>query len=110
MSPPNPTKLGLPTRLFIGFLQKIIPAANPDFEHLYDRVTVWHVEIDATSGAPQREVGLDATGQVLAIAPWGNNYGFIVDSTGNFEPGEYQQIPAEQFDQEWNSFHATKVA
>ena len=103
-------KPGWIARLAVGALRRIVPAANPDFEHLYDRVTTWHVETDASTGEPLREVGLDSAGHVVAIAPWRDNYGCIVDGPANFNPTEYQHVSAEQFEQEWNSFNATNVA
>jgi hypothetical protein len=30
----------------------------------------------------------------------------IVDCNGTFDPAEYQQISSEQFEREWNRFHA----
>ena len=79
-------------------------------EYLYDGVATWHVETDASTGKPLREVGLDSASRVVVIGPWLDNYGFIVDSPVTFNPAEYQQLSAEQFEQEWNSFHATNVA
>jgi hypothetical protein len=87
-----------------------VPAANPDIEHLYERVTVWHVETDGFTGEPLREVSLENTGHVVVIGPWNDNYGFIVDSNVTFNPSEHQPLSAEQFEQEWNSFNAPNVA
>ena len=89
--------------LAIGALRLIVPAANPELEQLYDRVTIWHVETDASTGEPLREVGLDGTGNVVVLGPWHDNYGVIVDSNVTFNPSEYQHVSAEQFEQEWNS-------
>src|SRR5687767_6283162 len=87
----------------VRLLQRVLPAANPDFERFYDRVAMWHVEIDATTGDPLREIGLDAQQKVLAVGPWRENQGFIVDCGGTFIAAEYQQISAEQFEHEWKS-------
>lgn len=81
-----------------------------DPEYLYDRVTTWHVETEASTGKPLREVGLDSANRVVLIAPWLGNYGFIVDSPVTFNPVEYEHVSAEQFEQEWNSFDATNVS
>jgi hypothetical protein len=89
---------------FVRLLQRVIPAINPDFEHLYDQVVMWHVEIDSATGEPLREVGLDARQRVIAIGPWRDNYGYMVDCGGTFVPAEHAQISAGQFEQEWQSF------
>ena len=94
----------------IRILQRVLPAANPDFERFYHDVVVWHVEIGAATGEPLREVGLDAQERVLAIGPWGENVGFIVDCGGTFDPAEYQQISAEQFEDEWKGFDPESVS
>jgi hypothetical protein len=33
-----------------------------------------------------------------------------VDSPVTFNPDEYQHLSSEQFEQEWNSFHANPIA
>ena len=91
---------------FARLLQRLLPAANADLERFYDRVVMWHVEIEAATGEPLREVGLDAQHRVLAIGPWRDNHGFIVDCGGTFVAAEYQQISLEQFEHEWKSFES----
>jgi len=73
--------------LAAGILRKVLPAANPDFDHLFGRVASFHVELGG-DGFPQREVGLDATGRVLTIAPWRDNLGLILDTEGAFDPSD----------------------
>jgi hypothetical protein len=85
-------------------LQHAIPPANPGFEHLYDQVTAWHVEIDSKSGEPLREVGLNDKQEVVVVGPWGDNLGMIVDCRGKFVATDCQQISREQFEREWKSF------
>ena len=104
------TKPGLLATLAFGALRRVIPAASPDFEHLYERVLTWHVEIDASSGEPLREVGFDSSGRVVVIGPWRDNYGCIVDSNVTFALSEYPHVSAEQFEHEWNSFNESTVA
>ena len=108
--PSSPTNPGLATRILIGVLRRIVPAANPDFDHLYGKVSVWHVEVDAATGQPQREVGLDSAGRVVAIGPWGDNCGVVVDSASALSPADYEQLPPEQFEREWDRFHAASAA
>jgi hypothetical protein len=95
---------------FVRLLQRVLPAANPDLERFYDDVVIWHVEIEEGTGQPLREVGLDSQQRVLAIGPWRDNHGFIVDCCHTFVPAEYQQISPEQFEHEWKSFDSQPVA
>ena len=96
-------------RLGISALRRVLPAANPDFEHLYERVRTWHVEIDSQSGEPLREVGLDSAEHVVVIGPWRDNHGFIVDCNGTFDPAEYPHVSPDQFEREWNTFQTSNV-
>lgn len=104
------TSPGLFGRLAIDFLRRTVPAANPDLEHLYERVRTWHVEIESSTGQPLREVGLDADGRAIVIGPWRENHGFIVDCNGTFDAIQHPNVSAEQFEHEWNSFNAPDLA
>lgn len=97
-------KAGCMINVFSAVLKKIVPAANPSFDSLYDRVSEWHVEIDTGTGEPLREVGFSADGTILAIGPWQDNYGFIVDSNATFNPDEHERICNQQFECEWSTF------
>jgi hypothetical protein len=90
------------------FFSRWLLAGNPAFEHLYEQVTYWHLEIDEElGGEPIREIGFGAQGQAIAVAPWNGEDGFIVNSSANFDPDACKQITADQFEQEWSRFHAT---
>ena len=96
--------------LVAGILSRVLPAANPDFHDIYGRVVTFHVELDS-DGSPEREVGLDSSGRVVFIAPWRENLGVILDSYEEpFDASKYEQISAERFQREWESFEAPKVA
>jgi hypothetical protein len=98
------------TDLVAGIVRRVLPAANPDFEHIYERVVAFHVELDS-GGSPEREVGLDSSGRVVFIAPWRENLGVILDSYSEpFDSSKFEQIPAEQFEQEWKSYDLRPVA
>jgi hypothetical protein len=56
-----------------------IPHANPDFERRYPEVRMWYVEVNE-KGAPQRELGVSASGEPIVAGPWGRNIGFWTDS------------------------------
>ena len=60
-------------------LQRFIPPANPDFEQHYPHVRTWWVELDEKQ-IPTREIGFNVDGRPVALAPFGRNYGFIVDT------------------------------
>jgi len=68
-------------------LQKVIPAANPDFEKIYPKTRKWWVEID-DEGKPLREIGFDAEHNPIVLGPIGRNYGFLVDSPINWKESE----------------------
>ena len=83
-----------------------IPAASPDFERLYRSVRRWWIEVD-DEGVPQRELGLNSTGEVVVAGPIGRNIGFWTDSAMNFKIGEYDLISTEAFEAEWSRFERT---
>ncbi len=66
-------------------LRKLLPQANPTFEHAYQSVTSWWLEID-NAGQVQREIGFDAGERPIAIAPFRQNYGIFTDLEGHPEP------------------------
>ena len=98
------------TNLVAGFLRRALPAANPDFHDIYERVVTFHVELDS-DGSPERELGLDSSGRIVFIAPWRENLGVILDSySETFDSSKFEQISAEQFEQEWKSYNSQPVA
>ena len=66
-------------------LGKVLPQANPDFEHAYQCVTSWWLEIDET-GQVQREIAFDVGQCPIAIAPFRQNFGVFTDLEGHPEP------------------------
>jgi len=85
---------------WIRLLQKILPAANPDIEHLYEKAQIWWLEIDDT-GVPQREIGFGPEMTPIVLGPIGNNFGFLVDSSDEWVDSKDDSIEAA------NCFHAT---
>ena len=79
----------------------VLPAANPDFETAYQRVTSWWLEID-DSGAVQREIGFDARHLPVAIAPFRDNFGIFTEHDTHPNPLGGEQ-DATQFDAAWNA-------
>lgn len=82
-------------------LQKVIPAANPDFEKFYPKTRKWWVEID-DEGRPLREIGFNAENKPIVLGPFGRNYGFLVDSPINWKDSEGDSVEAEKcFETAW---------
>jgi len=94
---------GLAPRAVEHVLRAIIPAANPDFEHCYDSVRKWWIEIDSR-GEPQRELGFDERGDVIVAAPMGKNFGFFTDSNAVFDVNDHPVVEQFLFDSAWASF------
>ena len=94
--------------LAIGILKSIIPVANPDFDDKIDSVEYWLVECDEVSGVPEREIGLDQQGRVIAKMPFKANCGCWTDSTVLFtdfkKSFNASMISKEVFEQHWTQF------
>ena len=94
---------------WIQLLRRILPAANPDFEDLFEEVITWYVEYDIVSKYTNREVGLGEDGTTLTIAPYRNNMGLWTDEDLNLD--DYKQrlqatpITAAQFEEKWQSYY-----
>jgi hypothetical protein len=92
----------------INVLTKVFPVANPDFEEKIDDVKYWLVECDKTSGIPEREIGLDKSGQVIMKMPFENNVGYWTDNNMLLwqfkERFEVSEVTKETFEQQWSSF------
>lgn len=80
-----------------------IPRANPDNERLYPQVTAWALELD-DDGWPQREVGLDVSGNPLFCAPDARNTGFWPDmAIRQFSVSELEYLSEEKFNELWSA-------
>jgi hypothetical protein len=86
----------------------IVPKANPDFEGKIQDVRQWILEVNDKEGTPDREIGLDDTGNVMMIMPWRNNYGFWTDSNVLVDDlaksHEMQFVNRQEFESLWNDF------
>jgi hypothetical protein len=67
-------------KIILRLVALIIPKANPDFEDTIDKVKFWLVECNATTGVPEREIGLDDHGKVIMKTPDDDNFGYWTDS------------------------------
>lgn len=89
----------------------IIPKANPDFEHLIEKVDYWKIEYNTKENATWREIGFDKNGNSILAMPFGNNYGFWVDNQLTLD--DYQSfnptlINADDFENDWIDFEKKK--
>ncbi len=98
-------KPGQLLRVIERCLRAIVPAANPDFERSYESVCKWWIEIDS-AGEPQRELGFDKQGDVIAAAPMGRNFGFFTDSKAVFAVDDHPVVEQSLFDAAWASFES----
>ena len=99
---PRPKSTGV-LRVLESVLRAIIPAANPDFECRYESVLKWWLELNP-AGEPQRELGFDEHGGVIAAAPMGRNFGFFTDSNATFVHHEYPVVEQVLFEETWSEF------
>ncbi len=85
-----------------------IPKANPEYERFLDDVSEWLLEIDPVDNLPIREIAKDASGKILFIMPWRNNYGYWTDN--NIELDYFKDhfkaisIDKMEFDKNWDTF------
>ena len=86
-------------------LYLVLPKANPDFEHLYDDVRDWWLEIDENN-IPKRELGFDQSGKVIVASPLHNNYGFWTDSGERIGDENYTLISHNDFAKAWGNFES----
>ena len=75
--------IGPLARLFVAFVRRVLPLANPQFDRLYDNVVEWWLEVDDL-GEPQREIGFDRDGNAIVMGPIGDNLGVFTDTSAVF--------------------------
>lgn len=74
---------------------------NPDFEHVYATVTRWWAEVDVARGLVLREVGFDACGQAVVLAPFGRNSGLWTGVSAEFGFNPSPTIEKSTFEATW---------
>lgn len=84
------------------FLSRVLPQANPDFEHLYRSVSYWYLELDKSK--PVREVGFSDSGVPIVIGAYEDNRGMWTDSPVLLTPSEYPEVSVLEFESAWNAF------
>lgn len=90
-------------------LSTVIPKANPDFDHLIDKVEYWKIEYHPQENFTCREIGFDRHQNPIIGMPYKNNYGYWTDN--NLTLDSYQEfspttIKKDDFNSEWNKFVA----
>jgi len=86
--------------LVAKILGRVLPKANPDFEHRYHKVQFWYLELDDI-GRVLREVGLDENSVPVVMGPWGDNHGLWTDSHTMLNSIEYEELAADEFEAGW---------
>jgi virulence-associated protein VagC len=101
-------------RSVVKVLTSILPAANPDYEEKFDRVVEWWIEIDEESEMPEREIGIDESGNTIMIMPFLRNHGYWTDN--NLEKKDFLETfdatPLEEnkFKHHWKKFEGTQTS
>jgi hypothetical protein len=91
----------------VKILTTIIPKANPDFEHLLDKVDYWKIEFSKTQNATWREIGFAKDGVSIVAMPFEDNYGFWTDNQltlDDYETFDPTLITKDEFDNDWTDF------
>ena len=106
----TPKKIGFKKIIadsFIKLISIIIPKANPDFEHLIEKVDFWKIEFNSKENYTEKEIGFDNNGESIVAMPMGNNYGYWADNNLTLE--DYKvfspvDVSGDEFDKDWNEF------
>lgn len=85
-------------------ISSIIPKANPDFDHLINKVKYWKIEFDVNNGVTIREIGYCADEKPIVAMPKGENYGFWTDNSltlQDYESFDSVIVSADDFERDW---------
>ena len=93
-------------RIVYPILSFILPKANPDFDHLYEKVHLWYLEYDDLNKYTCREIGIDDNNTVIVKAPYKNNFGYWTDNDMTLESYashfNIEYIDKDEFDSIWD--------
>lgn len=85
----------------------IVPAGNPDLEKYYIDIEHWWLEI-SDAGEPLREIGFDANGKAIVLAPVEGNFGMLIDASDDWSGSDGDSIEAaERFEAVWQELWPT---
>lgn len=110
LTPGRPVKTAV-INVIGKILSIFIPKANPDFEHLLDKVDYWEIEYDTEENATWREIGFNNDGNSIVAMPFGKNYGYWTDNDlilNDYEDFEPSQITKKEFEHNWTEFEKEK--
>ena len=79
------SKHSLPNKILAWIACKVLPMSNPTFDKKYADVVTWYIEYDDDKNYTSREIGTDASGNVIVKGPYKKNMGFWTDSDFTFE-------------------------
>lgn len=84
-------------------LEFVLPDGNPNLRKYYKETEFWWLEISDT-GEPLREIGFDADGTAIVLAPVEGNYGVLIDASDNWSASDQDSSEAaSRFDKVWGS-------
>jgi len=99
-------------RVFVKFLRRVLPMANPDYDNLFDKVVTWLVEYDENRDYPNREIGIDKYGKVIIASPFGDNLGYWTDTSMTLNDFRthfaIEYTNKNFFENLWSNFHYTQ--
>ncbi len=91
---------------FEKLLSLIIPKANPDFDDKIHKVSDWLLEFKNEKSTPNRELGLDVTGNIIVKMPYKKNYGYWTDNSLTYNDFKknfnYKNIDKNIFEKYWS--------
>jgi hypothetical protein len=92
-------------KIFISFLLRIFPRANPDYDHNIETVYKWLLEFEDENACPIREIGLNKNEEVILKMPFKNNVGYWTDNNMNLADFKLNfkvtQSNFEYFEKKW---------
>jgi hypothetical protein len=95
------------SKLFERIITRIIPKANPDYDHLISEVEIWAIEYDTDDNSVWREIGYDKNGIAIVAMPDNKNYGFWLDTQltlKDYEAFDLKQLSFTEFESDWTKF------
>jgi hypothetical protein len=74
--------------------------SNPTYEGKYHLIDSWLIEFD-DDGEPEREIALDAAGDVVFAGPSPSDYGFWLDTNARLSDFTGDPVSPEEFEAKW---------
>ena len=79
-------------------------SSNPDYERVFPELHEWLIEFGSDE-MPNREIGLDQSGEAILAGPNERNYGFWLDTNMTIDDFENEVIDKEYFEAKWSEFY-----